>query len=153
MSSLLLAREQLCLPFVVTAGLATETALRQRWSWFVDLVAQVQERVHTLGEVPPYVDIFFTDEITYDEKAVNKFLTAENRVFIQQVARILKAIDWTAPAIEEIVRALLGTMEIHAKSALLALRVAVTGRIVSPPLFETMYLLGRERTLARLARW
>ncbi|MDQ2717275.1 MAG: glutamate--tRNA ligase [Chloroflexota bacterium] len=144
---------ELCLPFVVAAGLATETTIRARWSWFVDLVAQVQERVHTLGEVPPYVDIFFMDEIAYDEKAVNKLLTAEARAFIQQVAGALRATEWTAPAIEDMVRVLLGTIEIQAKQALLALRVAVTGRTVSPPLFETMSLLGRERTLARLACW
>ncbi|MDQ2902854.1 MAG: hypothetical protein M3Y81_04800 [Chloroflexota bacterium] len=65
----------------------------------------------------------------------------------------VRASEWTAPAIEDAVRALPGSREIPAKQALLALRAAVTGRTVSPPLFETMYLLGRERTLARLGRW
>lgn len=74
-------------------------------------------------------------------------------MFIQQVAGAVRASEWTAPAIEDAVRALPGSREIPAKQALLALRAAVTGRTVSPPLFETMYLLGRERTLARLGRW
>ena len=59
--------------------------------------------------------------------------------------------DWTTPAIESALRkALLETMQLKPRAAFTPLRVAVTGRRVSPPLFESMELLGRERTLERL---
>jgi len=50
-------------------------------------------------------------------------------------------------------RALIDELALKPREALLALRVAVSGGDVSPPLFESMYLVGRERTVARLARW
>jgi glutamyl-tRNA synthetase len=65
----------------------------------------------------------------------------------------LAAIDsWEAPVIEAALRALLEELGLGAAKGLQPLRVAVTGTSVSPPLFESMAALGRERTLQRLDR-
>jgi glutamyl-tRNA synthetase len=59
--------------------------------------------------------------------------------------------DWTTPAIEEALRtALIEGLELKPKVAFGPVRVAVTGRRVSPPLFESLEILGRERSLARI---
>jgi glutamyl-tRNA synthetase len=61
--------------------------------------------------------------------------------------------DFVAPELEAALRAaLIDSLGLKPKVAFGAVRVAVTGRRVSPPLFESMQLLGRERTLARLGR-
>jgi glutamyl-tRNA synthetase len=60
--------------------------------------------------------------------------------------------DWTAAGIEGALReALVDRLGLKPKNAFGPVRVAVTGRTVSPPLFESLELLGRDRTLARLA--
>ena len=151
------AREEfaeLVLPFVVREGLATEAVLRARWDWFVELVALVQERVRTLAEVPAYIDFCF-QEVAYDEQAVHKLLTDEHRRFLQQVSTVLAQAEWRVDSIENCVRGLLTVQSAQLKPrlALLALRVAISGRTVSPPLFETIYLLGREQVLSRLGCW
>lgn len=141
------------LPFVAGAGLATEEDLRRRWPWFVHLVSQLQERINTLAEVPGYVDFFFRDEVEYDDKAVGKFLSPPPVDFFRQVTGALETVEWTVPAIEAAVRGLQAASGLEVKAALQPIRAAVTGRTVSPPLFDTIYLLGRERVLARLRRW
>ncbi|MFO7171724.1 MAG: glutamate--tRNA ligase [Bacillota bacterium] len=144
---------ELALPFVVQAGLITEEEARARWNWFVELMAQVQERVRVLSEVPGLVDFFLKDDVEYDEKAVAKFLTEEIRPFFRRLADRLEEVEWTVPAIEECTRGLMAEMELQPKQAMQPIRVAVTGRTASPPLFDTLYLLGRERAVARLRRW
>jgi glutamyl-tRNA synthetase len=59
--------------------------------------------------------------------------------------------EWTTPAIEEALRtSLIDGLGLKPRVAFGPIRVAVSGRRVSPPLFESLELLGRERTLARL---
>ncbi|MEY2407083.1 MAG: glutamyl-tRNA synthetase, partial [Acidimicrobiaceae bacterium] len=59
--------------------------------------------------------------------------------------------SWTAAAIEDVLRAaLVDGLGLKPRNAYGPIRVAVTGRTVSPPLFESMELLGRDRSLARL---
>lgn len=145
---------ELALPFLVREGLTDETGARARWTWLVELLALVQERVRTLAEVPAYVDFCFQD-VVYDEQAVQKLLTNEHRRFLQHVATVLAGVKWKTSSIEEQVRNVLAgqNTQIKPRQALLALRVAISGRMVSPPLFETMYLLGREQVLGRLKHW
>lgn len=144
---------ELALPFLEEAGLATGADIRQRWDWFVDVMAQVQARVRLLDEIPPYVDFFFKDEIEYDEKVVKKFLTPETRPFFARIIPILETVEWTVPALEEAIRGIMADMGLEPKQAMQPLRVAVSGRPASPPLFDTIYLVGRRRVLARLGRW
>jgi glutamyl/glutaminyl-tRNA synthetase len=89
----------------------------------------------------------------YSERAVNKFLTPAMRPFLQQSTETMKTVEWSISSIEVTTRALIDELALKPREALLALRVAVSGGDVSPPLFESMYLVGRERTVARLARW
>lgn len=144
---------ELALPFVVEAGLATEAAIRENWPWFVDTMAQVQARVRLLDEVPFHVDYFFKDEVDYDEKAVNKFITADTRLFFRRVAVALQTVEWSVSAIEAVVRELMAEMNLEPKQAMQPLRVAISGRTASPPLFDTIYLVGRQRSLSRVSRW
>src|SRR5258708_18224317 len=104
-------------------------------------------------EIPPYIAFFLKEEIDYSGRAVNKFLTPAMRPFLQQSTETMKTVEWSISSIEVTTRALIDELALKPREALLALRVAVSGGDVSPPLFESMYLVGRERTVARLARW
>ncbi len=70
------------------------------------------------------------------------------------LARAMEALrrlePWSAEAIEEALRRVIDELGLSARKGLQPLRVAVTGSAVSPPLFESIAVLGRERTLPRL---
>lgn len=144
---------ELAVPFVVDAGLVSADALRQNWEWFVELAALVQERVRLLEEIPPYLALFFQDQIEYDEKAVNKYLTPGHVPLLKCVQEQLQTSEWSVAVIEQVVRTSIEMLALGNRQAMLALRVAVTGRDISPPLFESIYLLGREKMQQRLTRW
>ncbi|HEY8346160.1 MAG TPA: glutamate--tRNA ligase [Symbiobacteriaceae bacterium] len=143
----------LALPFVTKAGLCTEEEARARWDWFRELMAQVQPRVTTLAEVPDHVVYFFRDEVEMDPKAEAKFLTDEVKPFFRAVRDDLQTVSWTVEAIETMIRGHMEAMGLKPKQSLQPLRVAVTGRTASPGLFETIYLIGRERSVARISRY
>ncbi len=136
------------LPFVAAAGLPGVD---------LDVLARVAplvaERVTRLDEVPGMVAFLFTDTVEIAEADAAKVLTEEGRSFLDEAAKRLAELDaWTAGAIEATLRGLQQERGIGAKRAFQPVRLAVTGTLVSPPLFESMELLGRERSLARLER-
>jgi glutamyl-tRNA synthetase len=99
------------------------------------------------------VGFLFGDEVELDPAAAAKVLTDDGRAFLVEAAkRLEEAEPWTAAAIEEALRALQTERGLKPKTAFQPVRLAVTGRLVSPPLFESMELLGKPRSLARLHR-
>jgi glutamyl-tRNA synthetase len=122
-----------------------------------DLLARaaplVQERVNHLTEVPGMVGFLFGDEVELDQAAAAKVLTEDGRAFlVEAAARLDKVEPWTAAAIEDTLRKLQTERGLKPKTAFQPVRLAITGRLVSPPLFESMELLGKPRSLARLER-
>ena len=113
----------------------------------------VQERVSHLTEVPGMVEFLMTDEIELDPAAAAKVLTDDGRAFLAEAAaRLDKLEPWTAAAIEETLRRLQTERGLKPRTAFQPVRLAVTGRLVSPPLFESMELLGKPRSLGRMER-
>jgi glutamyl-tRNA synthetase len=113
----------------------------------------VQERVNHLTEVPGMVGFLFGDEVELDPAAAAKVLTSDGRAFLAEAAARLEKVEpWTAAAIEATLRGLQEERGLKPRTAFQPVRLAVTGRLVSPPLFESMELLGRSRSLARLDR-
>jgi glutamyl-tRNA synthetase len=113
----------------------------------------VIERVKRLDETPGMVGFLYVDEVELDEAGARKVLTPEGRDFLAAAGKALEAAEpWDAATIEATLRALQTERGIGAKKAFQPVRLAVTGKLVSPPLFESMELLGRERSLARIAR-
>ncbi|MGE5675780.1 MAG: glutamate--tRNA ligase [Mycobacterium leprae] len=144
---------ELTLPFVVEAGLITEEKARAHWDWFVAVLAEVQERVVTLAEAPQHIDFFLQDNITVEEAAAKKFLTEEVKPFFRQVIEGLRTVSWEIPAIEAMIRGHMEAMGLKPKESIQPIRVAITGRTASPGLFETVYLVGRDRTIERMAKY
>ena len=113
----------------------------------------VQERVNHLTEVPGMVGFLLTDEVELDPAAAAKVLTDDGRSFLAEAAaRLDKLEPWTAAGIEATLRGLQTERGLKPKTAFQPVRLAITGRLVSPPLFESMELLGKPRSLARLER-
>lgn len=116
------------------------------------LVPLIQERMQRLDEVEAYAGPFLRDEVTYDEAAVAKVLANELGAKVLAAApEVLAAVEWAEEPLEQALRGLAAELEVGFGKLAQPIRVAVTGTTVSPPLFGTLVLIGRERTLARMA--
>jgi len=123
---------------------------------FAGLIPLIQERIKTLAEAAPMVDWAFREasEIRYDDPSlfVGKKMTPEQTYdALRTGAEALHAVTpFDAHLLEERFRALADAAGIKVGSWFQPFRVAVTGKTVSPPLFESMVILGREETLRRV---
>jgi len=133
-------------PFCERAGLdvAGEDA-REKLEAVAPLLV---ERLKRLDEAAPMVRFLFETPAP-DEKAT-KVLDGQGE-YLAAAAAALEALEkWTTPAIEEALRALADERGLKPKQAFQPVRAAVTGTLVSPPLFESLEILGRDETIRRL---
>jgi glutamyl-tRNA synthetase len=117
-----------------------------------DAVAITQEKISTLDEFWPLAGSFFDGPFD-DPAARQKFLsTSDSRVALQDAREALEALPepWTPEVVEEALRAVVERTERKPQQLFQPLRVALTGTTVSPGIFETVALLGRAESLARV---
>jgi glutamyl-tRNA synthetase len=123
-----------------------------------DLVARVaplvQERVKRLKEWADYADLFFFPLADYETaELTGKASTAATRAALEHAIAALSPVEpFDRAPLEEAGRRAAESSGMKSGDFFMVLRVAVTGKRVSPPLFETMEILGRAETLARLER-
>jgi glutamyl-tRNA synthetase len=121
----------------------------QGYDWDEELVRMtvplVQTKIATLGEYPRYAGFFFGD-VPVDRASLDG-----GAPMLERAAEALQAVEpFTAERIEETLRGLAEELELSPRKAFQPIRVAVTGSTVSPGLFESLELLGRERSLERI---
>jgi glutamyl-tRNA synthetase len=121
---------------------------------FRDLAPLVQERTTLLSEVPGWIDFVFLPEPEIDDAAWAKVMEKDRDVAVTMIDGMLAAwatCDWDATTISE---AVFAHAEAHGvtskKKAQAPLRIAITGRSVGPPLWESVEVLGRDEALRRL---
>lgn len=141
-----------------------EQALRQagQWSsafdserraWFVETVDLIRERFWTLRDFVEQGSAYFTDQVVFDAKAVDKNLCKEPKLaeLLPALADTLSALpEFTEAAIEEAVRALAEAHELGHGKLINGLRTAVSGQAVGPGAFRLCTAIGRERVVQRL---
>jgi glutamyl-tRNA synthetase len=112
----------------------------------------VQTRIVVLGDAWDLLKFFNDDEYTIDPKAAVKELGTDAGPVLDAAVAALDGLgDWTVADIEAALKAaLVEALALKPRKAFGPIRVAITGSLVSPPLFESMELLGRERSLQRL---
>jgi glutamyl-tRNA synthetase len=143
-------------PYLIKAGLLPDPPTDKQRALLDAAVPLVQERMNTLSEAVDMLGFLFADErdfrVAPDDAA--RVLTPESAPVLEAAAAALEALpDWTTENIEKVLRqALVDGLGLKPKNAFGPVRVAVTGRRVSPPLFESLELLGRERTLRRIEK-
>jgi glutamyl-tRNA synthetase len=134
-------------PFFEEAGYHPDDAI------LLKIAPILQERLTTLDEAPELADFFFQETVDPDPmELVAKGLTAgQSAVVAEQALQVLSALPAITPEIaEEPMRALVDKLELKPAQVFGILRVAVTGKKVSPPLFESMEIIGREKVLERI---
>jgi glutamyl-tRNA synthetase len=134
-------------------GLPDDVARPLDSDFLLQLTPLVQERIKTLADVTGVLGLFFEDIADYDSAMlIQKGATADNT--ISALKGVLKQFEsaktWDGAELEAMVKPLVDELEMKPGQVFGAIRVAVTGRAVSPPLFETIQALGRERALSGL---
>jgi glutamyl-tRNA synthetase len=123
------------------------------------LAPLVQERIKTLAEVPEMLEFLYVEQPEPDEAAWTKATKDERaEAMLSRVARELTEAEWDAESVEHAVRSagiaagfVNDAGEVQLSKAQAPLRVAVTGKRVGLPLWQSLVALGRERTLERVA--
>ena len=143
------------LPYLRDAGLVADPPTEEQRRILAGAVPLVHERIGKLTEGVSMLGFLLVDEadFTRDPADVEKLLDADGRAVVKAAHDALAALDtWTTEAIDEALRkALVEDLGLKPRHAFGPVRVAVSGSRVSPPLFESLELLGRERSLGRLA--
>lgn len=141
-------------PFLQKAGLVPAIPSDDDVSLIQAIVPLVQERIETLSQAIDMVSFLFVDDASFelDEKDAAALLGDDAKPVVAQAISALEQIPtFDAASIEAALRgALIEGMGLKPKVAFGGVRVAITGRRISPPLFESMELLGRERSMHRL---
>ena len=119
---------------------------------YAGIAPLVQERAKRLREAPDQTRFLFVDGLDYDPASWDKVMTRpEAPVAVDGALAGLDGLaEWSTASIEEALRSMLDEHGLSAGKGLQPIRVAITGSSVSPPLFESLEALGRERSLARL---
>ncbi|MFL6113482.1 MAG: glutamate--tRNA ligase [Catenulispora sp.] len=119
-------------------------------SVFEQVAPLVQTRITVLGEVVDYVDFLFRPEPVHDEQSWAKAMKPGAEDMLRGSRDALAACDWRAVEIQTALEGVAASLGLKMGKAQAPVRVAVTGRTVGLPLFESLESLGRERTLSRL---
>ncbi len=141
-------------PYLAGAGVVENPPTAEQQATLDAAAPLVQERMQLLGDAPGLLGFLFRDEVSYDDDAVAGLPTNAGEVLVASVAalELMPEHGFTAAAVQESLSgALIDGLGLKPRVAYGPLRVAVSGRRVSPPLFESMELLGKNESVRRLA--
>lgn len=121
--------------------------------WLANLVILYHERFKNFLDLQNQTRFFFTDAIEYDQAAVSKFLKKEGAgELLKEVYAAVSQVDnFDKKTLEDSLRALTEKLGVGFSKLAQPMRVAITGKSVSAGIFETMELLGKEKTINRLS--
>ncbi len=144
-------------PYLVARSIVADPPTAAEVSTVAALAPLVQERIALLGEVPDLVAPFFVtdDAFEYQADALAGLTEHAGEVLAASITSLeeISLEEWKRERIHvELEARLLDALGVKPRVAYGTLRVAVSGRRISPPLFESLEILGKRSTLARLAR-
>ncbi|MGH3736428.1 MAG: glutamate--tRNA ligase [Micromonosporaceae bacterium] len=143
-------------PYLASAGLVSSPPSDADAALLEAAAPLVQERVQVLSQAAEMLAFLFTDEEKFapDPDHAAKALGPDAAPVLTAAASALQSLPtWDAASVEEALKtSLVDGLGIKPRKAFAPVRVAISGRTVSPPLYESIELLGRDRTLSRLRR-
>ncbi len=141
------------LPYLIRDGVVSDPPSPAEVDVVRAVVPLISERMETLGQASGMVGFLFAEEVSVDENDAAKIMGDQAAEVLGAAFEALTGLSqWDTESIEGALRAaLIDELGLKPKVAFGPVRLAITGRRVSPPLFESMELLGRERSLARIA--
>jgi glutamyl-tRNA synthetase len=114
-------------------------------------IPTIRDKARTYVEAAEKLDFFFRAEVVFDDKAKSKFLVPSAAANLREMAELAAGIEpFTLAAIEAAFTAWLEKKGLQIKDVAQAARVAVTGTSISPGIYETFFVLGKDETVKRL---
>jgi len=138
---------QRILPFLRKAGFV-DTVVDM--AWLARLTLLIQERMVRLDEAPTVAAIFFREPPVALDEVRAVLGSVDGKTMLAAVAQVLENVTWTEVDIEGRLRHLQQELGLSTKVYFMTLRLAVTGSKVSPPLFASFEVIGRDRVLTRI---
>lgn len=143
---------RLLMPFLINEGIVKSEA-DVDIAYLVKAVTSLKERNRTLVELANSARYFLTDDIKWDEKAVQKFLTPENKLILKELIERLKKVEpFNHAEIEKAFNELKDEKGLKLGQIAQPVRVAITGSTVSPGIFEVIEIIGKERIIKRVEK-
>jgi len=133
------------LPFFAENGLDVKDEAK-----VVRICAALKERATTLVELAQKAKVFYGHGVQIDPAAAAKQLGDDGKAALSQVRQVLETTEWAVPALDAVIKTVSEAMKIGMGKVAQPLRVAVTGTTVSPGIGDTLSLIGREESLARI---
>jgi glutamyl-tRNA synthetase len=139
------------LPFLIKAGVITGSV--EEIVLVKKALPLIQERIIMLSEVPAMLKFLFVKNFAVEADSVSKITDEASKQVLQRSLKELEPLaTWNHDSIEAALRSsLIEDMGLKPRIAFGAVRIATTGSTISPPLFESMELLGKEASLARIS--
>jgi len=122
-------------------------------NWLSELLGLIKPRARRLDQLAEQARPFVCQNLHFDMKAVEKHLNKDPGAAIKRLQSLyetFRGADWTREELEVSLRDLASQMEVGAGKLIHPLRIALTGNMASPGIFDVLYLLGRERSLSRI---
>ncbi|MGI9198708.1 MAG: glutamate--tRNA ligase [Candidatus Nanopelagicaceae bacterium] len=138
------------LPFLKDAGVITGSPAE------LEIVKKalpiIQERIVKLAEIPAMLKFLFVEKLEIESESKSKIQDEQSKNVLSRTLEVLEPIDtWNHETIEAALRvALIDELGLKPRIAFGAVRIAATGSHISPPLFESMELLGKEASISRI---
>ncbi|MDX1646810.1 MAG: glutamate--tRNA ligase [Longimicrobiales bacterium] len=141
----------------IGSRLASEPSLREdlleNETWLEELLEVIKVRARTLDELADQARPFVCDEVVHEEKAVRKHWAKDPEAAcdrLEAVASVYRDADWTRKELEARLRGLAQERGTGAGKLIHPLRVALTGNMASPGIFDVLVLVGRDRVFQRI---
>lgn len=146
---------ELIIPFLQNKELIHKKMTKDVRSKIEEIVPIIQERIKLLSDVIPLTDFLFKEEIEIEESALKDVIKTENKdkIIDSVITRLNSLKDFSKEKIEKTLREMLDELSVSARKAFMLIRVAISGKKVSPPLFESIYILGKNKTIQRLTEF
>ncbi|MCK4777732.1 MAG: glutamate--tRNA ligase, partial [Actinomycetia bacterium] len=144
---------KLAVPLFEEKGYKLELDKEEFYNWLKSCFSIIRERAKTLKEIPELIEFLLSKEISIDDNDWDK-LFKEKDLSEQIMKLAIKKVDnlqeWTVGAIEKALREIVKETGYKVRDVFQRIRLALTGKLVSPPLFESIKLAGKELTVKRL---
>ncbi len=143
---------ELAIPHLKAAGYINGEITAEQKAWLVDVVAVIQEHLSYAAQIVDHVDVFFNDNIEFENDEAREILRDADIPKIMDSFRAkldqLDVVD--VPSVKALLKSIVKELKLGGKKVYMPIRVALTGKMHGPELYNIIPLIGKERTLARL---
>jgi glutamyl-tRNA synthetase len=139
------------LPYLVSAGVLPAKPNDAQLETLSKALPLVKERITVLSEASGMLGFLFTDELTFEPEALAQLPAQAGEIAAKAIEALAAVADFSTENIQQALsEALIEKAGLKPRDAFAVVRVAVSGRRVTPPLFECLEILGKDRSVARL---